>query len=357
MYSGWTGLLTGFNKMVKTPYFKKSNQRKKAFLLILGIAALVLGMISLSIGPYDLSLKEVFIALIRSEAPNSIDQERSRLATLIVWDIRFPRIILAGIVGTALSISGNIFQGCFRNPLVEPYILGVSSGAAFGASMAIVFPAIFFSIPVSAFIFAGLTVLVTLSLGHIRGQIQTLSLILAGVVIGSFFSSLVSILKYISNDAALREIIFWLLGGFYHSSWQEIYFLAPIILSISGLVWFLGWKLNIISIGDEEAKSLGVDPKKNKIILIGCATLLTSLTVAYVGIIAWVGLMVPHVARMMIGPDNRYVIPFSALIGTIFLLICDTLARNMIEGEIPIGILTSILGAPYLLYLLRTKTQ
>jgi iron complex transport system permease protein len=125
---------------------------------------------------------------------------------------------------------------------------------------------------------------------------------------------------------------------------------------VSAFVWFLGWKLNIISIGDEEAKSMGVDPKKNKLFLILCATLLTSLSVAYVGIIAWVGLMVPHAARMMIGPDNRYAIPLAALLGTLFLLICDTLARNLIDGEIPIGILTSILGAPYLLYLLRTKT-
>lgn len=348
--------MTDFKKMEKALFSQKANRRKKAFLFVLGIAVLIIGLISLSIGPYNLSLQEVFQALIWSGTPQAIDPDRGRLASLIVWDIRFPRIILASLVGTALSISGNIFQGCFRNPLVEPYILGVSSGAAFGASMAIVFPAIFFSIPISAFIFAGLTVLITLSLGYIKGQIQTLSLILAGVVIGSFFSSLVSILKYISNDAALREIIFWLLGGFYHSSWREIYFLAPIILLVSGLVWFLGWKLNIISIGDEEAKSLGVDPRKNKIILIACATLLTSISVAYVGIIAWVGLMVPHAARMMIGPDNRYVIPLSALIGTIFLLLCDTLARNLIEGEIPIGILTSILGAPYLIYLLRTKT-
>jgi iron complex transport system permease protein len=333
-----------------------SNRQKKVLLLFLGPAVIVTALISLSIGPYDLALKEVLQAIFQQQKSQMEGTERSRLAELIIWDIRLPRIIIAGLVGTALSISGNIFQGCFRNPLVEPYILGVSSGAAFGASMAIVFPAVFLSLPISAFIFSGITVLITISLGHVRGQIQTISLILAGVVIGSFFSSLVSILKYISNDAALREIIFWLLGGFYHSSWREIYLLAPIILPISGLVWFLGWKLNIISIGDEEAKSLGVDPKKNKILLIFCATLLTSLSVAYVGIIAWVGLMVPHAARMMIGPDNRYVIPLSALIGTLFLLFCDTLARNMIDGEIPIGILTSILGAPYLLYLLRTKT-
>ncbi|WP_194775405.1 FecCD family ABC transporter permease [Pararhodonellum marinum] len=342
--------------MEKVVNRKKTNQKKKIWLLFLILMVVLFALISLSIGPYDLALKEIFQVLFQFKNGEGSLDERGKLAQLIIWDIRLPRILIAGLVGTALSVSGNVFQGCFRNPLVEPYILGVSSGAAFGASLAIVFPVLFFSIPLSAFIFAALTVLIALSLGHIRGQIQTLSLILAGVVIGSFFSSMVSILKYISNDAALREIIFWLLGGFYHSSWNEIYLIAPIILPVAGLVWFLAWKLNIISIGDEEAKSLGVDPRKNKILLIICATLLTSLSVAYVGIIAWVGLMVPHASRMLIGPDNRYVIPLSAFIGTLFLIFCDTLARNLIEGEIPIGILTSILGAPYLLYLLRTKT-
>jgi iron complex transport system permease protein len=341
--------------MLKVIAPKKNNKRKKLLLFLLVLMVVLTSLISLSIGPYDLSVREVFQAIFQIKSQQFSDFEREKLARLIIWEIRMPRIILAVLVGSALSISGNIFQSCFRNPLVEPYILGVSSGAAFGASMAIVFPAIFYSIPISAFLFAGLTVLLTLSLGVIRGQIQTLSLILAGVVIGSFFSSLVSILKYISNDSALREIVFWLLGGFYHSGWNEIYLLAPIIIPVSGFVWFLAWKLNIISIGDEEAKSLGVDPKKNKVILILCATVLTSLSVAYVGIIAWVGLMVPHAARMIIGPDNRFVIPLSALIGTLFLLFCDTLARNIVTGEIPIGILTSILGAPYLIYLLRTK--
>lgn len=355
MPNGWIGQLTIFKSMHKGIVQKNYYVRKKALLLILANFVILTALISLSIGPYDLSVKEVFQGLFQTKSLSFPDMEREQLARLIIWEIRMPRIILTALVGTALSISGNIFQSCFRNPLVEPYILGVSSGAAFGASMAIVFPAIFFSIPVSAFLFAGLTVLLTLSLGVFRGQIKTLSLILAGVVIGSFFTSLVSILKYISNDSALREIVFWLLGGFYHSGWNEIYLLAPIIIPVSGFVWFLAWKLNIISIGDEEAKSLGVDPKKNKVILILCATILTSLSVAYVGIIAWVGLMVPHAARIIIGPDNRYVIPFSALIGTLFLLFCDTLARNMITGEIPIGILTSIIGAPYIIYLLRTK--
>jgi iron complex transport system permease protein len=335
---------------------RKRNHRKKEILVAVATLVVATSLISLSIGPYDLTVKEVFQSLFRSSRFEIAGNERSELAWVIVWDIRLPRILLAGLVGTALSISGSIFQSCFRNPLVEPYVLGVSSGAAFGASMAIVFPAIFFSLPLAAFVFASITVMLTLGIGMIRGQIQTLSLILAGVVIGSFFSALVSILKYISNDAALREIVFWLLGGFYQSGWSEIRLLAPITILVSGLVWFLAWKLNVISIGDEEAKSLGVDPRKNKIILILSATLLTSLSVAYVGIIAWVGLMVPHAARLIVGPDNRYVVPLSALIGTLFLLFCDILARNLVAGEIPIGILTSILGAPYLIYLLRTKT-
>lgn len=335
---------------------RRINHPKKAMLAAIAILVLGTALISLSIGPYDLTLREVLYSLFGSIGPEIEGDERSELASLIVWDIRLPRIILAGLVGTALSISGSIFQSCFRNPLVEPYVLGVSSGAAFGASMAIVFPAIFFSLPLAAFVFACFTVVLTLGIGMIRGQVQTLSLILAGVVIGSFFSALVSILKYVSNDAALREIVFWLLGGFYQSGWNEIRFLVPMIVAVSCLVWYLAWQLNVISIGDEEAKSLGVDPKKTKIVLILCATLLTSLSVAYVGIIAWVGLMVPHAARLLVGPDNRFVVPLSALIGMVFLLFCDILARNLVAGEIPIGILTSILGAPYLIYLLRTKT-
>lgn len=336
--------------------FKKINQRKKVILFSVAVLVLVMALISLGIGPYGLTLREVLYSLFGSIGPEIEGDERRELASLIVWDIRLPRIILAGLVGTALSISGSIFQSCFRNPLVEPYVLGVSSGAAFGASMAMVFPAIFFSLPLAAFVFACFTVVLTLGIGMIRGQVQTLSLILAGVVVGSFFSALVSILKYVSNDAALREIVFWLLGGFYQSGWNEIRFLAPMIVAVSCLVWYMAWQLNVISIGDEEARSLGVDPKKTKIVLILCATLLTSLSVAYVGIIAWVGLMVPHAARLLVGPDNRFVVPLSALIGMVFLLFCDILARNLVAGEIPIGILTSILGAPYLIYLLRTKT-
>jgi iron complex transport system permease protein len=339
---------------VQTTLLQKVQARRGKTLLSVFILVLLVAFVSLSIGPYNLTIGEVFRAFwYSSESPGM--NERTKLATLIVWDIRLPRILLAGLVGTALSISGVVFQSCFRNPLVEPYILGVSSGAAFGASMAIVFPLLFFSIPLSAFLFASLTVLLTLSLGVVRGQVHTVSLILAGVVIGSFFSSLVAILKYLSNDAALREIVFWLLGGFYHSGWNEIALLSPMLLPVAGLVWGLGWKLNVLSMGDDDAKSLGVDPKKYKVLLILCATLLTSLSVAYVGIIAWVGLLVPHAARMLIGPDNRVVIPLAALLGTLFLLACDILARNLTVGEIPIGILTSILGAPYLIYLLRTR--
>lgn len=329
------------------------NNRKKTLLIGLGIGVFILSIISLAIGPYQLSIPEILQALLKAQP----EDERSKLAELIIWDIRLPRILMAGIVGMALSVSGAIFQSCFRNPLVEPYILGVSSGAAFGASLAIVFPAVFFSMPLAAFLFAGIAVLATLSLGNVKGQLQTVSLLLAGVVIGALFSSLVSMLKYVSNEAALREIVFWLLGGLYHSGWNEIYLLAPIILPITLVVWLYGWKLNVLSMGDDEAKSLGINPRANKLLLIGFATLLTALSVAYAGIIAWVGLMIPHAARMVIGPDNRFVIPLSAFFGAFFVVGCDTLARNLTSGEIPLGIITSIVGAPYLIYLLRTKLR
>ncbi len=266
-----------------------------------------------------------------------------------------PRVLLAIIVGAALATSGAVFQGCFRNPLVEPYILGVSSGAAFGAALGIVYPHIFFSIQISAFIFASIAVIAAYTLARTRGQTPIVTLILGGIIIGSIFSALVSILKYTANDSSLREIVFWLMGGFYYATWDDVAIIVPIV-SLSFLVlWMYGWKLNILSMGDEEAQALGINPEKSKMIVIALATLITAVAVSTVGIIAWVGLMMPHATRMILGPDHRFVIPSAAMLGGIYLIICDTLARTLTTSEIPVGIITSILGAPYLFYLLRTK--
>ncbi len=192
-------------------------------------------------------------------------------------------------------------------------------------------------------------------LARVRGETPIVTLILAGVIIGSIFSALVSLLKYISDDTALREIVFWLMGGFYYATWSDIWMIAPVVIIGFLILWALGWKLNILSMGDDEARTLGVNPEKYKFIVVAIATAITAFSVSLVGIIAWVGLMMPHASRMILGPDNRFIIPASFMMGGIYLIICDTLARTVTSAEIPVGIIASILGAPYLCYLLRNK--
>jgi len=307
------------------------------------------------IGPFGLTFDNVFQVLRAHLLPGGDMEAVNKLHNTVVWDIRLPRVLLAAAVGAALAISGGVFQGCFKNPLVEPYILGASSGAAFGAALAIVLQSFLLSLQLSAFIFSVIAVFGAYTLARVRGETPIVTLILAGVVIGSIFSAMVSILKYLAADAALREIVFWLMGGFYYAVWQDVAMVLPPVLGLTCLLCLLGWKLNIISMGDEEARTLGVNPEKYKTIFILLATLMTALSVSIVGIIAWVGLMMPHAARMLLGPDHRFMLPGAAIMGSIYLVICDTLARNLTNTEIPVGIITSILGAPYLIYLLRSK--
>ncbi|MDG6250811.1 iron ABC transporter permease [Methanocalculus sp.] len=328
--------------------------RKIGILIVLSILLFITACIAVVMGAYDISIAAVYQTIL-THLTFGDTSALPRLHNTIIWDIRVPRIILAISVGGALAIAGAVFQGVFRNPLVEPYILGVSSGAAFGAALGIVFPHIFFSIQISAFIFGALAVIFAYMLARVRGETPIVTLILAGVIIGSIFSALVSLLKYISTDTALREIVFWLMGGFYYATWGDIRMLTPFVLFCFIILWGLGWKLNILSMGDDEARTLGVNPERYKLIVVALATAVTAFAVSLVGIIAWVGLMMPHAARMVLGPDNRYVIPASLMMGATYLIICDTLARTLTTAEIPVGILTSILGAPYLCYLLRHK--
>ena len=332
-----------------------SEGRKILILSALLILLLITVGVAITFGAYNISIADVYRIVLVHLSPFADVTGVTKLHNTIVWELRIPRVLLAVIVGTALATAGAVFQGCFRNPLVEPYILGISSGAAFGAAMGIVYSSFFLSIQLSAFIFGSLAVAMAYFLARVRKETPIVTLILAGVIIGSIFSAMVSILKYIATDAALREIVFWLMGGFYYATWGDVRLLAPIMIPCFLIMWALGWKLNILSMGDDEARVLGVNPEKYKFILITLATLVTSLAVSTVGIIAWVGLMMPHATRMMLGPDHRYVIPASAMLGGSYLLVCDTMARTLTSSEIPVGIITSILGAPYLFYLLRTR--
>ena len=312
-------------------------------------------LIALIAGAYNISVSEVIKALFSPGAETSSDNSRKELSRMIIWQIRLPRILLAIAVGAGLATAGAVFQACFRNPLVEPYILGVSAGSAFGAALGIVFPQFFLSVQLLAFFFGAVAVFAAYSLATVRGETPIVALILAGVIIGSIGMALVSILKYISDDTALREIVFWFMGGFYYASWSDVVIILPVVILGVFTMWRMGWKLNVLSMGEEEARSLGVHPEKYKLILVILATLVTALSVSAVGIIAWVGLMMPHAARALLGPDHRYLIPMAALMGALYLIGCDTLARTLTSAEIPVGIITSISGAPYLIYLLRTK--
>lgn len=329
-------------------------RRKWVFLLILIAALVILSMVVMVIGPYKISIHDVY-RVISTHIAGGDTESLDRLFDTVIWEIRFPRILLAILAGVALATSGTVYQGAFRNPLVEPFILGVSAGASLGAALGIVYPQFFLNVQLGAFVFALLAVGLAYIASRTEGKTPIVTLIIAGVIISSLFQAVVSILKYVADDKALRAIVFWTMGGFSYASWNDIRILTPLILACFGILWFLSWKLNVLSMGDDEARTLGINPDIFKLVLIVFATFMTAVAVSAVGTIAWVGLLMPHALRMMLGPDNRFVIPGSAILAGVFLLFCDTLARSLTNAEIPISIITSILGAPFLFHLLRTK--
>lgn len=332
-------------------------QRKSSATFWVAIILLIAAVFAATIaGTFRISAGEI-LTVIRAHLFNGDPASVTKVQNTIIWEIRFPRILLCILIGAALSVSGAAYQSAFRNPLVEPFILGVSSGATLGASLAILYPTVIPNIQIGAFGFAVLAVSLVLLFAKTEGKTPIVNLILGGVIISSVFTAGVSLLKYISDDAALRAITFWSMGGLYYASWADIRMLTPYIVICIALLQTLAWQMNILSLGDDEAQSLGLRPEWLKIALIGIATLMTALVVSTVGIISWIGLMMPHAARMLVGSDNRKVIPAAAIFGAIYLLICDTLARTLTGAEIPVSILTSIIGAPYLFYLLKTRSR
>jgi len=311
-------------------------------------------LLALIAGEYKIAPADVFI-LLWAKLNNLSTEEFSRVQEVIIWNLRTPRMLLALSVGIALAVAGVAYQGCFRNPLVEPYILGVSSGAACGTALAILYPAVFPQSQVSAFIFALAAVSLTYFLARRRGETPTVTLVLSGIIVGALFSAVVGIMKYVSDDSQLREITFWMMGGLHYATWDAAMLNIACVIPCILVLWGLGWKLNLLSLSDEESRSLGLNPSAVRLLAVLLGTLAAAVAVSLTGIIAWVGLMMPHAARMIFGPDHRWVVPGAALMGGIYLLLCDTIARTLTGAEIPIGIITSIVGAPYLLWLLRAK--
>ncbi len=334
---------------------RESRNMRIAFCFAVLISLLVIALIwAFTAGAYAITPLEILQVFLKNLGFADFEN-LTKIKETIILQIRTPRIILAVLAGIALSCSGACYQTSFRNPLVEPYILGVSSGAACGAALAIVYPHTFGNVQVMAFVFALVAVALAQVLAMNNNQRSPITLVLAGIIIGAIFTAIVGIMKYLAPDTALRELTFWTMGGFYHASWQDVLINGAVTLPAFLLIWLFSWKLNVLSLGDEEAQSLGISPSKLRTYVLIIATLVAAICVSTVGIVAWVGLMMPHAARFIFGQDNRFVLPAAGLMGALYLVLCDTIARTITDAEIPIGIITSMLGAPYLLWLLKSK--
>lgn len=282
---------------------------------------------------------------------------------LILWNIRLPRVFLGALVGLCLGTAGAAFQGLFKNPMADPHVVGVSAGAALGASIAI---AVLHRVgarllaPVPACAFAGgiLAVLLVYRLAAVGRRVPVLNLLLSGVALGSLGISLVSLVIYVTSQQAREEIIFWLMGGLGSANWSQVLWVLPYALIGGGLLLALSRDLNAMLLGEEAALHLGVNVEVVKALVLAAGALLTAAAVAFAGTIGFVGLIVPHVMRFLLGPDHRHLLPGSALAGATLVVLADTLARSLTgAGELPVGLVMAVLGGPFFLYLLRTRLR
>jgi iron complex transport system permease protein len=283
-------------------------------------------------------------------------------AGIIVMDIRLPRALLAALVGAALAVAGVAYQGLFRNPLADPYLIGVMQGGALGATVGFLIPGLalavgIWSIPLLAFAGGTAAVAVVYLLARTGKAVPVTTLILAGVALGAFLAAITSYLWVRSGDQ-LHGIIAWLLGRFSVGSWDQVAVVAPYALAGIAVVYLYARPLNVLQLDDEQARQLGVEVEKVKLILLGAATLATAAAVAFCGIIGFVGIIVPHFVRLVWGPDHRFLVPLSALCGAVFLVVADTLARTVLAPvEVPVGVVTALAGAPFFLWLLRRQKR
>ncbi|WP_407431013.1 FecCD family ABC transporter permease [Methanobrevibacter sp.] len=329
---------------------KKENKEIISIILLVFLPV-ILFFASFLMGRYPISPVDVIKTILSPIFPQLTV---SSTVNTIVWQIRLPRILAAILVGASLSMAGAAFQGIFKNPLVSSDLLGVSNGAGFGAALAILFSGSSVIIQIFAFLFGIISVSITYLISRAYKSGGILILVLSGVAISAFFNSLISGVKFIADpDDKLPEIVYWLMGSLASVTMDEIIMiLIPLLIGFI-ILFLLRWQMNILAMGDEEAQSLGLNPSRIRLIIIVGCTLLTSAAVSISGIIGWIGMIIPHMARMIVGPDNKILLLASLSLGASFLLLIDNISRVAISIEIPIGILTAIIGVPIFLYLLR----
>ncbi|MBT8341988.1 MAG: iron ABC transporter permease [Desulfatitalea sp.] len=316
----------------------------------IGLAPLMCLLLSLCMGRYPLTASDVLRSLVRPLSG-------ADLPTTIIWDIRMPRALLGGLVGGCLAVSGAAFQGLFRNPLVSSGILGVSAGAGFGAALAILlFGSLAAAYPLALF-FGVLAVACSYLIGRLYHTTPAIMLVLGGVIVSSIFAALLSFIKYVADPyEQLPAIVFWLMGSLAAARFSDLRIAGiPMAAGVLGLL-LMRWQINVLSMGDREAHALGLAINRSKAIVIVCATIATAGAVCVSGVIGWIGLVIPHIGRMLVGHDNRLLLPVSLSLGACFLILVDILCRMISSAEIPLGILTALVGGPFFVYLLK-KTK
>jgi iron complex transport system permease protein len=336
-------------------------QMSKGQLPILGSALVLLAvmLISLGLGKYPITVKEILLFLGQKYFGASFfPADRMRLLNSIIMEIRLPRILAGALIGAALSTTGAAFQAMFVNPLVSPSLLGVLAGASFGAALGIVYLKSWFAVQVATFLGGLLAVVISVGIASVYRINSTIMLVLGGIISGALFSSLLSLVKYLSDPYnQLPTIVNWLMGSLTLSDRSQVIKTSfPICLGLLVLL-LLSRHLNVLSMGDEEARSLGVNVQRVRLIVIFCATVVSALTVVIAGTISWVGLIIPHFARMITGPDNRKLIPATILIGAAYLIVADDISRLAFSYEIPIGIVTALIGIPCFAFVLRNARK
>ena len=349
-------------------FFRRAS-RWKFIIVVLFFSLLLTIIISLNVGYAQISFTDI-LSILGEQLPildNIIDSSIiSQQNTSIILLIRLPRIIAGALVGAALAASGVIYQGVFKNPMADSYLLGVSAGAAVGASISIVFATetVFFGfrfVQVAAFSGALIAMFLVYNISRVGSRVPITTLLLSGIAVNFFLYAIVALVEVIAGDE-LTSIVFWLIGGFSNVLWFDIFSIMPFILIGITLSYFYSRDLNLLALGEENAQHLGVNVERVKKILLILASLVTAAAVSLCGLIGFVGLMVPHITRLVIGPDHRILLPASAIVGAIFLIICDSVARVIATPfastlELPVGIITMLIGAPFFILLFKKKKE
>jgi iron complex transport system permease protein len=321
--------------------------------IVLLILPFLLFVYSLTLGIYPISVEDVARILISPlYAPAAHDV--SEIAKTLVLRIRLPRALAAMLIGATMAGTGTAFQGIFKNPLVDSNLLGVTSGAGFGAALALSLGLASSGVQIFAFGFGLLAVTLAFFGSRLYRTAPMIVLTLMGVLIGSFFGSLTSLLKYLADPLdTLPAITFWLMGGLTGVTWKDIPLLAAVASTGGIFLWLMRWQLNILSLGDEEAVTLGVNVIRIKFVIIVCCTIMTAAAVAVGGVIGWIGLVIPHAGRIIVGPNHLRLMPVSLSLGACFLLVIDNISRTLLPSEVPLGVLTGLVGVPLFIVLLR----